>query len=83
MKKSYHDPVELVKNLRTGDRVTIRIPNGIGRNGQEWKEATGRVVIPSGTHAALNMGGQYGTPGVATPENIVKVASTKYAGEKA
>ncbi len=80
MPKTYHDPVELVQNLRKGDRVTIRVPNGIGRNGVEWKESTGKVVIPSGTHAALNMGGPHGTPGVATPQNIVRVGQ-KYATE--
>jgi hypothetical protein len=73
-----HPATELVANLRRGDKVTIFVPNGIGRNGTEWKESTGKVVIPSGTHAALNMGGQYGTPGLVTPQNIVRVGK-KYA----
>lgn len=66
-------PEELVASIRPRDKVTILVPNGRGRNGVEYKEATGRAVICSGTHVALNMGGKYGTPGVATPENIVKV----------
>lgn len=66
-----------VANLRPGDRVTILVPNGIGRNGQEWKEATGTVIIASGTHATLNMGGRNGTPGVVTPENFVRYREGK------
>jgi hypothetical protein len=68
----------MVANLRPGDRVTILVPSGqhydysTGRTVQEWTEAHGRVVIAFGTHAALNMGGTYGKPGVATPENIVR-----------
>ena len=67
----------MVANIRVGDRVTILVPNGIGRNGQEYAERTGRAVICSGTHVALNMGGKHGTPGVATPENIVRVNARK------
>lgn len=33
--------------IKRGSRVTILVPNGIGRNGQEWKEATGTAVMPS------------------------------------
>jgi hypothetical protein len=67
---------ELLASLRPGDRVTILIPNGIGRQGQEWKEKTGKVVIAPGRHqdhATLNMGGQHGTPGIADERNIVRV----------
>lgn len=67
------EPTKLVAMIRPGDGVTIQVPNGIGRHGQEWKDAKGRAVICSGTHAALNMGGRYGTPGVATPDNIISV----------
>jgi hypothetical protein len=66
----------MVANIRVGDRVTILVPAGFGR---EWKEATGRAVICSGTHATLNMGGRYGTPAVATPENILRVNSRRSA----
>lgn len=69
----------MVANIRPGDRVTILVPNGIGRNGQEWCERTGRAVICSGDHVALNMGGRYGTPGVATVKNIVRINSRKDA----
>jgi hypothetical protein len=69
----------MIANIRPGDRVTILVPNGMGRNGQEYREATGRAVICSGTHVALNLGGLHGTPGVATPKNIVRVNSRKDA----
>lgn len=64
----------LLANLIPGDRVTILRPAGIGRNGQEWAEATGRVVMADRTNltATLNMGGRYGTPGVATEANIIR-----------
>jgi hypothetical protein len=61
-------------DVRHGDKVTILVPNGIGRNGQEYKEATGKAVmrglIPGSW--VLNMGGPHGTPGVATEKNFVR-----------
>ena len=59
------DAAQLVAAIRPGDRVTILSPQG--------HERTGRAVICSGTHVALNMGGKHGTPGVATPENVLSV----------
>lgn len=68
---------QLLSLIRPGDRVTIRVPAGIGRNGVEWKEMTGRAVIISPGHVALNMGGKHGTPGVATSDNLVRVTKSK------
>lgn len=64
----------LVAKIQPGDRnIIIRVPNGLNADGTtDWKEVKGRCVMASGTHAILNLGGEYGTPGVATPENIVK-----------
>jgi len=76
---SLHPASELIANLKKGDTVTVFVQNGIGRNGIEWKEKQGRVVIPSGTHATLNMGGPHGSPGVASPLNLVRVGNKKYA----
>ena len=59
-------------NLRPGRRVTFLIPNGIGRNGQEWKEKTGRVVMAFPTHVVVNGGGRYGTPYVVNENNFLK-----------
>jgi len=59
-------------DIRPGDRVTILVPNGMGRNGQEWTKKSGRAVMRGPHGWALNMGGKFGTPGVATPENFVK-----------
>ena len=77
MKSHQHaDPAALFAGIRPGDRVTIRVHAGIGRNGVEYAERTGRAIICGqdqyGT-VALNMGGRYGTPGVATVDNLVSV----------
>lgn len=68
---------ELLATIRPGDRVTIWIPAGLGRNGQEWKQATGTARIVSPGHVALNMGGRFGTPGVATESNLVSVRKAR------
>lgn len=68
---------ELLNTIRPGDKVTILVPNGIGRNGPEWKPKTGRAVMPGPHGWALNMGGRFGTPGVATPENLVAVRKAR------
>lgn len=66
---------EFQKTIKHGDRVTILVPNGMGRNGQEWKPKTGRAVMLS-SHGGwvLNMGGPHGTPGLADETNTVKIA---------
>lgn len=58
--------------IKAGDRVTVLVANGCGRNGVEWKERTGRAVFRSEYGWALNMGGAHGTPGVANGENFVR-----------
>jgi hypothetical protein len=64
---------EVLGSIKAGDKVTILVPAGIGRDGQEWKPKTGRAVMRGPHGWVLNMGGPHGTPGVASPENIVKV----------
>lgn len=59
------EDIQAVADLRPGDRITLVTPHGQKRNG--------KVVITSGTHAACNMGGRFGTAGVVTPRNIVAV----------
>jgi hypothetical protein len=56
---------ELSDTIRVGDRVTI-----VDRFGHE---ATGRAVMKGPYGWVLNMGGRYGTPAVASDENIVRV----------
>lgn len=58
----------------SGAVVTILAPAGRGRNGLEYAPRTGRAVMRS-SHGGwvLNMGGQHGTPGIATAENVVSV----------
>lgn len=60
-----------LNGIRPGDRVRFMVPNGIGRNGVEHKEARGRAVICGPDRIAVNMGGRYGKPGVVTAANYV------------
>lgn len=71
-------PVKLkagMPEIKNGDKVTILIPAGMGRGGQEWKEATGKATMKSPKVGGwvLNMGGAHGTPKLASPKNIVAV----------
>lgn len=54
--------------IRPGDLVTI-----INRFGQRL---TGHVVMRGPYGWVLNLGGRYGTPGIATPDNIVKIKTS-------
>ncbi len=66
------------KDIKHGDRVTILIPCGIGRNGQEFTPKTGKAVMHSANGGwVLNMGGQYGTPAIATEENTLAVKTPR------
>lgn len=58
-------------NKRQGDRVCIEVPNGIGRNGVEFKRVWGRVVMAFDDRLVLNLGGKHGQPAVAHLGNIV------------
>lgn len=67
MKRAFH-------SIQVRDKVKIRVPNGIGRGGQEWTEKVGRVVMYGCEGVwVLDMGGKHGTPGICTPENFVKI----------
>lgn len=68
---------QLLGSIQHGDKITILVPNGIGRNGQEWKEAVGTAVFRGPYGWVLNMGGRYGTPGIASEQNIVSVRKMK------
>ena len=60
-----------------GKRVTIMVYAGMGRGGAEWKPKAGKAVMLGPAGWVLNMGGPYGTPGIAGPDNTVKVAGGK------
>lgn len=64
-------------DIAYGDTVVFLTPNGIGRNGVEWKEKTGRATIKSPGHWALNCGGKHGTPGLVTPDNFVRISKKR------
>ncbi len=57
--------MNLYEKIKHGSRVTI-----FNRFGQK---KTGKAVILGPAGWVLNMGGKYGTPAIATSENIVKV----------
>ncbi len=66
-KKTYAD-------IHAGSRVTVMLHSGTGRNGPEFDaRRTGRAVMLGPAGWVLNMGGKYGTPAIATPENTVEV----------
>ena len=57
----------LIDLVRAGDRVTI-----VNRFGQQH---TGRAVMPCSAGGwVLNMGGRYGTPGIADDSNTIRVS---------
>ena len=58
--------------IKHGSLVTIRVPNGRGRNGQEWCERSGKAVMRGPAGWVLNMGGPHGTPGICSPDSFVR-----------
>ena len=64
--------------IQPGDRVQILVhAGGIGRS-TEWKPKWGRAVMLGPSGWVLNMGGQYGTPGIADENNITSVPRLKF-----
>lgn len=71
--------LDLIHSIRPGDKVTALFPAGMAiKNGKavhEFKERTGKVnpllIFPD--HVVIDLGGRYGTPGVVTAENILRV----------
>lgn len=61
-------------DVRPGQRIKYQRPNGIGRNGQEYKVATGKVTMNRGTHLVVDAGGRFGRAAVVTPENFSGLA---------
>ncbi len=62
---------ETFQNIRPRDTVHFLIPNGIGRNGVEWKKKSGKAVICLKTHVVVNGGGKHGTPYVVDERNFL------------
>lgn len=69
----FTNPGSILDEIRHGDRVTILVPAGIGREGQEYSKRTGRAMMRGPHGWVLDLGGRYGRPGIATEENIVSV----------
>lgn len=57
--------------IKVGQRVRYRAYAGMGRNGPEYREATGKVVIRNRDSLVLNAGGRHGHPVVVTEANFV------------
>jgi hypothetical protein len=73
---STSDRLNSFNGIRPGDRVTMLVPAGRGRDGQEYAQRSGRVVMVFPTHVVLNLGGRFGTPGVCDEHNYVKHSSS-------
>lgn len=69
MPTTYAPASQLLAHARAGDTATIRTSHG--------QERSGRVVIRGPHGLVLNLGGRYGTPGVATEANIVSVRKAR------
>jgi hypothetical protein len=61
--------MNLFDSIKPGSRVTIITAHG--------QQRSGRCVMKFPGHAVLNLGGRYGTPGIATADNVTKVTAPK------
>jgi hypothetical protein len=59
------DGSELFNSIRHGDRVTILTPQN--------QQISGKAVMKGPHGWVINLGGPHGRPGIASPENIVRV----------
>lgn len=58
---------------RAGSIIETLIPNGMGRNGQEWKKVRAKVYIVSPNHVAARILGTSGArPIVADTYTVVR-----------
>lgn len=55
---------EALAQMKMGDRVTLSTPQG--------QTVSGKAVMQGPHGWAVNLGGKYGTPGVATKKNLIK-----------
>jgi len=60
-----NNSIPLVESIRHGKRVTIISPNG--------QKRSGKAVMKGPAGWVLNLGGRYGTPGIATDKNTIAV----------
>jgi hypothetical protein len=60
------------KQARIGSWVLIDIPNGRGRNGQEWKEVKARVHMVLPTHLVCVVNGREARPYCADSYKLTK-----------
>jgi hypothetical protein len=78
-KTTWYDPNMLILECRPGDMVVIR--NRFGQTSRGRATICNQRRNPENLTVVLNMGGKYGTPGIATPENVVSVSGKKSVTE--
>lgn len=61
----------MFEDIRPHAQITFLIPNGIGRDGVEYKRKTGRAVMHGPAGWVVNGGGPHGTPYVVTEANYL------------
>jgi hypothetical protein len=81
---TFDSPANIIANIRPGDRVTARFPNGKSidwttrKTVQDYAERTGTAVMRSSVGGwVLNMGGRFGTPGLVDEHNVVSVRKAR------
>ena len=81
--------VSLMSRIRPGMKVTILVHAGLrldresGKFVTEYKRATGRAVMRSSAGGwVLDLGGRYGTPGLADAGNLVAVTPSRRRGRR-
>ena len=74
-----YDPNTLICECRPGDTVVIR--NRFGQTRRGRATICNPVRDPENLTIVLNMGGEYGIPDIATPDNVVSVKGKKSVTE--
>ena len=78
-KQKWYDPNDLILNCRPGDTVVIR--DRFGQTSRGRATICNARLDPNNLTVVLNMGGRFGTPGIATPDNVVSVSGKKSVTE--
>lgn len=71
----------MLNHIEPGDKITILVYAGRGREGTEWKPKSGKAVMRGPHGWVLDMGGRFGTPGIADETNIVAIPRLRFKRE--
>lgn len=81
LKKARPTARQLFNCIRRGDKVTYHAYAGRGRDGPEYKEATGRAALKGPAGWVLDVGGRYGErTAIVDEENLVAVNGRRWVG---